>query len=369
MAVSQRSLEILVVGAGPVGMTAALELSRRGFRPRIIDEAAGPVEESRALGIHARTLEILEPSGVTPRLVEEGYRVRRSVFCDERGDYMQIDFTLSKQKYNCALILRQSRTEEILSSALQDRDIEVEWNTPLVDFADLDERIECQIGEAPKRQAFDIVIGCDGSRSTVRETLGIGFAGKTYEHDWPLADIRFRGERPTDELRIRTTDDQLLAYFPLSPSSGRFVYSGLGLMEAIEEEVEIEEVLWQSDFRISHRIVDTYQRGKVFLAGDAAHVHSPLGGRGMNLGIEDAATLAWLIESGDTRSYSGMRKPVGQAVLRFTDAQTRRLTSGNSFLRFLRRSVAPLLLKSNAMQRFAFRQLSGANTPRPPWLS
>ena len=139
-------------------------------------------------------------------------------------------------------------------------------------------------------------------------------------------------------------------------------------MEVVRDEVDVEQVVWESNFRISHRIVESYQRGNVFLAGDAAHIHSPVGGRGMNLGIEDAATLAWLIETGQTERYTKLRKPIGQSVLRFTNAQTRQLTSTNPLVHFALRRIAPIVMKSKTMQRFAFRRITGASTPRPAWL-
>lgn len=363
-----KDAKILVVGAGPVGLTAAIELQRRGFRPRIIDQAAGPAGESRALGIHARTLEIFEPTGITTRLLEHGNRVTRVVFWDDRRQFMKIDFSLARQEYNFALIMPQSKTELILLEQLEKSGMKVEWETPLDHLTIRDDRPECKIGGQVGAESYDYVIGCDGSRSTVRQALDIGFSGSAYDHDWYLADVRFEGERSLSELRIKPANQCLLAYFPLEPDVGRFVSDSPELMQLIENEVALTETIWQSDFRISHRIVESYQRGKVFLAGDAAHVHSPVGGRGMNLGIEDAATLAWLIETGQTERYTEMRRPLGESVLRFTDFQTRQLTSRNPVIRFGLRYLGPVFLKSKGIQRYAFRQISGANTVRPPWL-
>ncbi len=360
---------ILIVGAGPVGLTAAIELKRRGFHPRIIDRAEGPAGESRAFGIHARTLEIFQPAGITETLLKKGNKVRGAVIGDDHGPFLRLDFSLVQQKYNFVLILPQSETERVLLSALQKSGVEVQWRTALEDFQVHQEHIDCRIEYDAEPAPYDIVIGCDGAHSTVREKLGIGFHGQTYPHDWQLADVRFRGTRPADQLRVKTVAPDILAYFPLSANSGRFVGSTPDLLEAIEKEVDVDEVLWQSNFRIAHRIVESYQKGRVFLAGDAAHIHSPIGGRGMNLGIEDAATLAWLIETDQTQRYTSMRKPIGQSVLQFTNSQTRQLTSTNPVLRFALRRVGPLVMKSTAMQRFAFRRISGANTPKPPWLS
>lgn len=359
---------ILVVGAGPVGMTAAIELQRRGFHPRVIDRAKEPAGESRALVIHARSLEIFEPSGVAEKLLDAGHEVQAMVLATADRELARLQFTHSRQRFNYLLLLPQQETERILLSHLQERGIEIEWQTELSELKQTEMGVECRV-RGEEISTYELVIGTDGARSTVRECLGIDFTGSSYEHDWTLADIRFRETRPVNEGRVKVLDGAKITYFPFTPNFGRFIYSGQDGMRFFAEEVQVEEVVWESSFRISHRIVESYQRGNVFLAGDAAHVHSPVGGRGMNLGIEDAATLAWLIEKGATDQYNALRQPLGRRVLRLTDIQTRQAISRNGFTRFMMRRVAPWLLKSKTVQRVAFRQLSGANTPRPAWLS
>ena len=357
---------ILIVGAGPVGLTLAIELARRGFQATIIDKSEGPTDESRAFGIHARTLQILEPSGITRKILAEGLRIDRSVFYDRDGPFMRINFSHVKQKFNFAVILPQSKTERILIASLSDLGIGVRWNTELQSLSVNGQKV-CAVIDG-SRQDFELVLGCDGANSKVRSEMGIAFAGESYPFDWQLVDVAFSQSRPIDEIRIKMLDANLLAYFPLSVHSGRFVLSDSNLMDVVENEVDVTEVLWQSTFRISHRIVETYQKGNVFLAGDAAHIHSPLGGRGMNLGIEDAATLAWLISEGQTDRYTKMRKPIGKRVLRLTHAQTRQVTSPGRLRQFATRRIAPVLMKSKTVQRFVFRTISGSNTPKPPWL-
>ena len=363
--------EILVVGAGPVGLTAAIELQRRGFQPRIIDKAEGPAGESRAFGIHARTLEIFEPAGITEKIIAAGNRVNGSELHDRNGEFMSINFNLTRQKYNYVIMLPQSQTERILQDHLNSHGIEVEWNTPLESLKasgpdNSEKSITCVI--AGEESRFEFVIGCDGAHSHVREEIGIGFIGESYPHDWGLVDVHFRNEIPTDRIRVKLFGNDVLAYFPLEKQFGRFVFSRTEIMDIVNEEVDVTEIAWQSSFRISHRIVERYQQGNVLLAGDAAHVHSPMGGRGMNLGIEDAATLAWLIENDQVENYTSMRLPLGKKVLRLTHTQTRSITSGNSLTRFVNRRILPLLMKFKFIQRIAFRTISGSNTRRPEWL-
>lgn len=359
--------KILIVGARPIGLAAAVELVRRGYEPRIIDAASGPADQSRALGIHARTLEIFEPAGITETLLSRGSLVNQARFFDGELQFMHVDFSHVRQKYNHVLILAQSETECILIEHIRQQGVTVTWNTPLTSLSQENEKVLCSLGD-DQQEEFDLVIGCDGARSTVRRELGIGFDGKVFSHDWYLADVRFRGERPTNEIRVKLDRAAALVFFPLKPNVGRFVYTNAGIRERLESELDVEEYLWESDFRVSHRIVDSYQQGSVFLAGDAAHIHSPVGGRGMNLGIEDAATLAYLIDIGETGKYTDVRKPLGKAVLRQTFQQTKLITSDGGFLRFVLRRIAPIVMKSKTAQRLAFRRLSGADTPRPKWL-
>lgn len=268
---------ILVVGAGPVGMTAAIELQRRGFHPRVIDRAKEPAGESRALVIHARSLEIFEPSGVAEKLLDAGHEVQAMVLATADRELARLQFTHSRQRFNYLLLLPQQETERILLSHLQERGIEIEWQTELSELKQTEMGVECRV-RGEEISTYDLVIGTDGARSTVRECLGIDFTGSSYEHDWTLADIRFRETRPVNEGRVKVLDGAKITYFPFTPNFGRFIYSGQDGMRFFAEEVQVEEVVWESSFRISHRIVESYQRGNVFLAGDAAHVHSPVGG-------------------------------------------------------------------------------------------
>jgi 2-polyprenyl-6-methoxyphenol hydroxylase-like FAD-dependent oxidoreductase len=160
----------------------------------------------------------------------------------------------------------------------------------------------------------------------------------------------------------------LIALFPLPDGIFRLVSDQVNVLEKLPDGMSVREVLWQSRFRISHRQVASYQKGNVFLAGDSAHIHSPVGGRGMNLGIEDAAWLAWLIEKGETERYTALRHPVGKRILEVTTLATRLVSSDFAPVRFLRRHVLPLIARRAAVQRLALPRLAGLTTPHPPWL-
>ncbi|MCG8434986.1 MAG: FAD-dependent oxidoreductase, partial [Gammaproteobacteria bacterium] len=279
---------ILIVGAGPVGLTAAIELKRRGHDVRIIDKASGPARQSRALAVNPRTLEILNPCGATKQLLELGLEIRRAVFFEPPRELFSIEISGLDHRYRFILSLPQSDTERILIRILRNLGVEIEWDTELTALAPQSAQPSCTLltPEGPERVTSRYVIGADGAHSSVRRALGIEFHGKWFEHDWGLADVRLAGPARFDELNVYFSQGALCAIIPLIGDRHRIVSDTPEVFAAVPRQFKIEDVFWDSRFRISHRQVETYQMGNYFLAGDAAHVHSPVGGRGMNLGIE-----------------------------------------------------------------------------------
>ncbi len=368
--------DVLIAGAGPVGLTAALELGRRGHSCRIIDTDGTPAPQSRALGIHARTLDILEPSGITEILLAEGNRLNQFIFRFGTTAIARLGFSRLAHRYNFILTLPQSRTEEILIDALQKQGIAIEWFTRLESFEEArhglpGHGLQCKLTSEGGTETVktDFLIGADGAHSTVRKALDLGFPGESLPHDFGLADVTLRDwSYPPDTAVATVMHDYVVAYLPMGEDHGRFVSTRPDTLNRLPPEARVDQVLWETNFRISYRQVETYQKGNAFLAGDAAHIHSPVGGRGMNLGIEDAATLAWLISSGKTEDYTRLRHPVAADVLHFTARQTRQLTRSNPSWRMLQRIVIPLALKIPSIERLALTRLTGLDTPFPPWL-
>ncbi len=361
---------ILIAGAGPVGLTAAVELARRGHALRIIDKSGGPVPESRALGVNPRSLEILEPCGATEEMIARGIRLRRFNFWDPPQLIFTVPISELQHRYNFILALPQQETERILLERLRHLGSDVEWQTELVFLEQADGACACGITTGPgaEEARFDIVIGADGAHSTVRKALGIGFHGNRYANAFGLADVMLTGPVEPNEANVFRVEGGIVAVFPMGGGRFRIVADRPDVLEALPEDFEVGEIFWQSSFRISRRQVEIYQKGNVFLAGDAAHIHSPVGGRGMNLGIEDAATLAWLIETGRTEEYSGRRWPVGRHVLRQPHAQTSFVTSMNPVIRFFRRNIVPVLLSSRWVRARQLPEMAGLTAPAPPWL-
>lgn len=360
---------ILIVGAGPVGLTAALELARRGYRPRIVDKAAGPAEESRALGVHARTLQILEPAGLTARFLAAGSPIRRMHIEEAGVRLMTLELSKLRTDYPFILGLPQAETERLLQEAIEAQGLAVEWGCALSGLETPEApRVTLQGPRGQESFSPDLVIGCDGAHSPVRKACGIDFLGEQMPAAFGLVDLRFREPIPPEDAVARILPDGILGFLPMSDRFGRYVSNHQDVLALVPDRDNIEAVVWQSHFKISYRHVERFQRGKIFLAGDAAHIHSPVGGRGMNLGIEDAAWLAWLIERGETERYTADRLPIARKVLAFTRQQTDQLMKRDPLSNFLRRHVAPAMLAIDPIARLGLRRLTGLDTPHPPWL-
>lgn len=367
MAQTIQNKHIFIAGAGPVGLTAALELKRRGLAPRIIDPDATVSPESRALAVNTRTLELMEPSGVTELMLTAGNRVKRVVLRRNEKILAQIDLTKIPHRFNFMLVLEQSKTEEILIQKLSEMGVEVEKNTALESFS-RSPKIECLLSNG-KSATTDILIGADGSHSTVRKTLGLPFKGETDEQIFGLADVELDDwPFPTDTAVLTIMDTHLAPYLPMREGFGRFISTRGDCLNNLPRDAKVKKITWETDFKLSYRHVQTYQQGNVFLAGDAAHIHSPVGGRGMNLGMEDACWLAWLLEQGREAEYTELRHPVGADVLKFTHAFTSFAKSRGLLQDFMFHFAVPIITKLPFAQRRAFNMLTALNTPAPPWL-
>ncbi len=360
---------VLIAGAGPSGLSAAIELHRRGIRARIIDKASDFARESRAIGINPRTLAILGPSGATDRLLAEGTRIERA-FLHFGGSTARLDFTELDTPYPFMLALPQSRTERILNDVLEDLGGKVEHETALSDFSSSADGVRCRI-EGPSGESEVLathLIGADGARSTVREQAGIAFPGDSLDHDWTIADVVMDWPFPPNELHVFFDDTGFLFTITMGQDRYRLVSPDASPEARLPKGAVIGQELWRSSFRVHHRQAPTYQVGRVYLAGDAAHIHSPMGARGMNMGIADAATLAWLLSEGREAEYSAIRHPIGKRTITMVRRQTLQATTATRWQRRLAGVVGPLTLRIPTVHRFAARFVTGLADPEPEWL-
>ncbi|WP_322907341.1 FAD-dependent oxidoreductase [Paenibacillus sp. SGZ-1009] len=495
--------DVLIVGAGPTGLTLALELARRGIAIRIIDQAAGPSRYSKALGVMARTLELLEPS-VAAQMVEQGLPIRQAAIYSGNRRIANIPFgERIPSRYPYILMLPQNETEHILLERLSQLGVQVEYGRALVDMenytaqpaeiaeaqaatasaapivvlpphlrrtgssgssaaapagsassrmlrmtatvetvgiaetetiavtaAQADQTIKTDVAPTPSPSVVKTatttanahqeteqpsststpnterihagwMIGCDGAHSKVRHLLGMAFPGTSIMQQFALADVRIEGEIEHDRLHVHLHQGQIAAFFPLRSGRHRVIIaaperqSSQGQAAAHENAnewsaadgqahditlPEIQHILdectggqlraydpiWMTRFRINQRKVEHYRVGAVMLAGDAAHIHSPLGGQGMNTGMQDALNLGWklaLVCSGRADeslldSYDEEREPVGRTLLRWTGLLTRLSLNRFPLFAVARNTVAPLVSSRHFIQRLLARSLS-----------
>jgi len=364
---------ILIVGAGPVGLCLACELARYGTPFRLIEKRPQPSQTSKALGIHARSLEMFDDMGIAERFVDRGLTVRRANLHSEGRLLAAIQLSSIDSPFNFTIDLPQSETEALLIERLRELGGDVERYVELTKIAPGADGVYVELkktGGVLERVTYDYVVGCDGAHSSVRTLLEITFEGTSYPEDFALADVKIAWDLAPDELHMFFHSDGALAIFPMREGRYRIIAeTGPDTPEELDEayfqkvidrrsgrQSHVTGGVWFSHFHIHRRMAPEYRRGRVFLAGDAAHIHSPAGGQGMNTGMQDAYNLAWklaLKQQGKADildSYSPERHAVGKHVLEMTDRMTRVITMKNPVVTAIRNTMAPFIASFGVVQ-------------------
>ncbi|MGH3351004.1 MAG: FAD-dependent oxidoreductase [Nocardioides sp.] len=384
--------DVLVAGAGPTGLAVAAKLAAAGIDVTVIDNQASGDNTSRAAVVHARTLEVLADLDVSRRLVEEGIEAPRFTIRDRDKVLVPISFGDLPSDFPYALMVSQAVTERVLLERLTELGGHVRRPLTLVDLVQDDTGVTATTDDGSTIRARYLV-GADGMHSTVRDQAGIGFPGGKYAESFSLADVRIEGDLPRDEVILFFSPEGTLVSAPLPDGSFRFVapvedapaepdvdyVQGLldrrGPASNATNPVKVTEIVWGSRFRVHHRVADAYRAGRVLIAGDAAHVHSPAGGQGMNTGLQDAvvlgdalvATLARGEETvlGDTLlddtlldDYDARRRPVAQEVVALSDRLTR-FGLAQGVRRGVRNLVLSTLARLPRFRRMLAWRLSG----------
>ena len=407
---ADNSIDVLIVGAGPTGLTLAAQLSSFGVRFRIVDRAPTAAHESRALAVQARTLEILQSLGLGEALVARGNpSARVALHFDGRpAAHVQLGgFAAEDTRFPFILFVSQAETEALLGEHVERGGTTIERGVALVGAEIQDSSVRCVLrgpdgSEETVRARY--LVGCDGAHSAVRKQAGIPFEGEAYLQDFMLGDVDADGPIEPDVLHSFAAQGHVAMFFPLrTPAKWRVIALGPRISKREQQpppsqpeesltrgELSLDELqrsvdrstsgtvtlrdpVWLTHFRLHHRQARTYRKGPVFLAGDAAHIHSPVGAQGMNTGMQDAWNLGWklaLVSLGraDPKlldTYEAERWPVGRNLLRYTDrafSVFTRVMAGSALAAWFRRTIVsrilPLVFRWGRLRATAFRFVS-----------
>ena len=359
---AQQALNVLIVGAGPTGLTAALELARHGIRVEVVDKKAEPSTLSRAVGIMPASINLLRPTGVGEAILDEGIPLHKVMFHRGERRLLQLDFTDIATRDNTIIGLPQDRTETLMREGLSRMGIEVAYDKAVAGVSNSTEQTELVFADGSSG-VYDWVIAADGAHSTLRTQLRIPFTGYDLPEDWSIADVdiseQYEGGlfsawlsengEPTivvpiaaRRVRVISATADALASLPAAALSG----------------IEVLNVRRSGTFKISVRQAESYVQGRVLLAGDAAHCHSPVGGRGMNLGIVDAVAAAQAIMQGAPDDYHCERHLAGARVIRETERVRKLMFSGHPAAKLLLKVMFGLVGRLPFMKRRMLQQMT-----------
>ena len=377
-------VDVLVIGAGPTGLTAACEALRHGLSVRIVDRKPGRSTFSKALVVHARTLEIFETMGIAEKILAEGARFTALNVRTQRRRPVRVDLLdlpWGDTAYPFWLSIPQYATERVLESHLNQRGGRIEWGAELDEIHSNGDHVTVTLQHGTWRREVARarwLIGCDGGRSRVRDAAGLRLERSDAGATFVLADVRTTADLVEDEGHVFLAPEGMLLIVPMpEPRRWRIIAhvpwgekdASLPVGEAFLDDLirrrsgimfGSQDVTWTSQFRLSHGLADHYRRRQIFLAGDAAHIHSPVGGQGLNTGVQDAHNLLWKLAAarhmqpgladGLLDSYEAERRPVARSMVRQTARATSALTTGTPAVRRLLATVAPHLLTRPAAQ-------------------
>lgn len=365
MASAKNTKKVLVVGAGPTGLTSAFELARRGIVPTVIDAKDGIAPTSRATGVSVRSLELLEDSGVTPMLIAAGTKIKHADVITEDGKNVTLKFSELKHKYNFLLCLPQSRTEAVMQKRFEELGGKVQYQTKLVSLTKKkDGTIEAVMEKNGKRltETFNAVIGADGINSKVREQMGVKLTDQPYAGEWSAAEFDSKDwPHAKDDIQyFLGNDGKFAVVVPLGGDRYRAVANTNDAMDCLTGKFTVDKQHFNNAFDVSVRQVKSYRKGNIFLAGDAAHTYPPAGVQGgMNLGIKDACSLARRIAEDDIKGYSKERRAEAAATIRDSKLMVHVAGMKNAFMTSARNKAMSTAVRIKAIRKQILKKTLG----------
>jgi 2-polyprenyl-6-methoxyphenol hydroxylase-like FAD-dependent oxidoreductase len=372
------AIPLIAVG-GPVGLAAALFLKRDGMATRVAERAEVRSPFSRALAVNPRTMEILEPTGVTAKMLALGLPMRGARMWRGEKTVAELSFKSLRSKYPFMLALSQSVTERLLEEALLAAGGSVERGVELIHCRNAADHVEVELRpaaeNAAQRHVCPWLLAADGAHSTVRSEVGIDFTGSSFERPWFLADLPLETSLPDDLAHAFFLDEGGFVFCVRvvedrnRPSPDGPMWRVIGNfpdpLERLPSSRPAGPPVWSSSFHIAHRIVACMQEGHVYFAGDAAHIHSPIGARGMNLGIEDAWVFSRLAASGGLDRYDAMRRPIDRNVVVQVERLSRLARGESALSRLLRRFILPRAVQIGMFRDRMMSKLTGLDHRLP----
>ncbi len=334
-----KNKEIAIIGAGPSGLSMAIFLSDLGYKPRIFDKKTQISEHSKALGVNPNTLEIFKPFGITERFLSNGRNMKAVNLWKADKHIYKNDFTKTKSPYPFMLIQPQKESEEILLDEVLKRGIEVEYQSTFNQWDKTNGKYNVLINKNESIPNLDYIIGADGGSSKVREQLGIEYKGFRYDEHWELYDIELEMDVELDEGHIRLFPEGGMIMIRLKDNVWRVAGNIKSILNYLPKNAKVGKVHWESEFRIHHKVAKSLTKDNIVLIGDAAHLHSPVGARGMNLGIEDAFIASRLLNENNLANFNSLRKPYLEKTVSRINNITIGMAGNSTRSKFLRNNI------------------------------
>ncbi|MBA2656600.1 MAG: FAD-dependent monooxygenase [Tatlockia sp.] len=381
---STNLLDVLIVGAGPVGLFCANELSRQGLNCRIVEKKSALSDHSKALAIHIRSLDLLKDCGFLDDFESQGLPIEGMIIKSKGKQLINANLSDLNENHHHLIALPQDKTERIFYQGLKEKGLEVTWNTELIKIEQCPTNVLATLQKSDGSSELvraSWLIACDGAHSTLRKLVYADFRGSNYGQTWWLVDLHIDWDQPKDKMIAYLSDEGPLACFPMGSKRYRLVMtaplktdSKTPTMEDIEEifkrrcsdQASLSNPIWLSKFGIAERQIQKYRYERIFFAGDAAHIHSPMGGQGLNTGLQDIYNLAWklalvhknLAKEELLNSYQLERFPIAKNVLKKTGITTKMILLKNPILVALRNRFLKLVFSIKTLRKSILRDLA-----------